>query len=96
MSNQKCQIKSTLINKCSQEFHCYSFAVKLYRGLGSCKAVNDSSNRVYKTENLNLAMFIMIAGINESKILTKDISCKCKCRLMEKGNSDQWWNNDKC
>ena len=26
----------------------------------------------------------MITGINESKTLTKDISCECKCRLMEK------------
>ena len=37
----------------------------------------------------------MITGINQSKILTKDISCECKCRIDEKNcNSDQWWNND--
>ena len=39
----------------------------------------------------------MITEINESKILTKDISCECKCRFDgRKCNSDQWWNNDKC
>ena len=39
----------------------------------------------------------MITGINESKTLTKHISCKCKCRFdARKCNSDQWWNNDKC
>ena len=39
----------------------------------------------------------MITGINESKTLTKHISCENKCRLDgRKGNSDQWWNNDKC
>ena len=50
----------------------------------------------------------MITGINESKILTKHISCEsktltkhisceCKCRFDgRKCNSDQWWNNDKC
>ena len=33
----------------------------------------------------------------ESKILTKDISCKCKCRFDgKKCNSYQWWNKDKC
>ena len=38
----------------------------------------------------------MITGINESKALTKHISCECKCRFDErKCNSDQWWNNDK-
>ena len=38
----------------------------------------------------------MITGKNESKILTKDISCKCKCKFDgRKCNSNQWWNNDK-
>ena len=39
----------------------------------------------------------MITGINESKILTKHISCECKCKFDgRKCNSDQWWNNNKC
>ena len=39
----------------------------------------------------------MIIGINESKTLTKYISCGCKCKFDgRKCNSDQWWNKDKC
>ena len=38
----------------------------------------------------------MITGINESKTLTKYISCECKCEFDKKCNSNQWWNNDKC
>ena len=39
----------------------------------------------------------MITGINESKTLINDISCKCKCKLDgRKCNSDQWWNSDEC
>ena len=39
----------------------------------------------------------MIAGINESKTLTKLISCKSTCKFYGRNfNSDQWWNNDKC
>ena len=39
----------------------------------------------------------MIKGKNESKTLTKHISCECKCRFDgRKCNSDQWWNNNKC
>ena len=39
----------------------------------------------------------MITGINESKTLTRHISCECKCKFHgRKRNSDQWWNNDKC
>ena len=39
----------------------------------------------------------MIAGINESKTLTKLISCVYKGKFDgRKCNSDQWWNNNKC
>ena len=39
----------------------------------------------------------MITGINESKTLTKHISCECKCRFDgRKCNSDHWWNSNKC
>ena len=39
----------------------------------------------------------MITGKYESKILTKDISRECKCKLdRKKYNSDQWWNSNKC
>ena len=38
----------------------------------------------------------MIAGINESKRLTKHISFECKWRFdRKKSNSDWWWNNEK-
>ena len=33
----------------------------------------------------------MITEINESKTLTKYISCKRKCKC----NGRKWWNNDK-
>ena len=46
-----------------------------------------------KIENLNLSVFNMITGINESKALTKHMSCECKCKFDgKKCNSDQWWN----
>ena len=39
----------------------------------------------------------MITGKNESKTLTKHISCECKGKFYGiKCHSDQWWNNDKC
>ena len=87
-------------NEYSQEFHFYPFVVKLDRCVGSCNTLNDLSNKVCvpnKTENLNLSVFNMITGRNESKTLTKHISTECKCKLdRRKCNSNQWWNNDKC
>ena len=104
MSNQKCMIQPTLINlypnDYSQESHYYPFAVKLDRCVESCNTLNDLFSKVCipnKTEDLNLSVFSMIRGINESKTLKKHASCECKCRFDgRKCNSDQWWNNDKC
>ena len=54
--------------------------------MGSCNTLNDLSNKVCalnETEDLNLNMFNMLTGINESKTLTKHISCEFKCKLMK-------------
>ena len=104
LSNRKRRIQPTLINlhsnEYSQEFHYHSFTVKLDRCVGSCNTFNDLSNKVCvpnKAEDLNLSLFNMITGINESKTLTKHISCEYKCKFDgTKCNSNQWWNNDKC
>ena len=97
LSHQKYMIQTTLINlhpnEYSQEFHYYPFVVKLDRCVGSFNTRNDLSNKMRlsnKAEYLNLSVFNMITGINESKTLTKHISCENKCRLDgRKGNSDQ-------
>ena len=49
-----------------------------------------------KTEDLNLFVFNIITGINQSKTLTKHI-CEFECKFDgTKCNSNQWQNNDKC
>ena len=72
---------------------------KLDKCVVSCNTLNDLSNGVCvpnKREYLNIHAFNMITGKNESKILAKNVSCKCKCRFDEKKcNSDQRWNNSK-
>ena len=59
-------------NEYSQEFHHYPFSVKLDRWIARCNALNDLSNKLcapIKIEDLNLSVFNMITGINESKKL---------------------------
>ena len=87
-------------NEYSQECHYYHFLVKLDRCVGSCNTLNDLSNKVCvpnKKDDLDLIIFNMITGFNESKALTKHISCQCKrkfCRT--KCKSYQWLKNDNC
>ena len=74
----------TNLHPYSQEFYYYPFAVKLDRCVGRCNTLNNLSNKVCitnKTEDLNLSVFNMITGINESKTLTKRISCECKMQM---------------
>ena len=86
---QKCTTQPTVIklqpNEYTQGLRYCPFVVDLDRCVGSCNTLNDSSNNVCvpnKTEELNLSMFNMVTGINESKTLAKHIACKCKCKLM--------------
>ena len=74
--------------------------VNLHRYVRSCDTVTDLSNNKHasnKIENLNLSVFNMIAGTNESQTLIKQISCACKCKFHgRKCNSNQKRNNGKC
>ena len=104
LNNQQYTILCTLFNsypnEYTQELCYYLFAVNLDGCVGSCNTLNDLSDNIYvvnETEDLNLRIFNMITGINESKILTKHKSCECKCKFDgRKHNSNQKWNNDKC
>ena len=68
--------------------------------MGSFNTLNDLSTKVCvpsETKDLNLSVFNMITGINESKTLTKHVLCEFKCKLdARKCNLNKKWNNDKC
>ena len=87
-------------NEYNEALHCHPCADKLDRCVGRCNNLNDLSNKVYvpiKTIYLNLGVFNKITGINESKTLTKHMSCEYKCKLCGRScNPDQWWKNNKC
>ena len=103
LSNQKCMTQPTIIslhpNEHSQLHYC-TFVVNLDSCTRSCNILNGLSNKVCvpnKTEDLNLILLSMITVINESKILTKHVSCEYKCKFGgRKCNSNQKWKNDKC
>ena len=103
LSNQKCTTQSTVINldpnECTQRLRYHSFVVNLDIRIRSCNTLNDLSNKLCvlnKIEDFHLSIFTMITRINESKTLTKHISCERKRKFdFRKSNSNQKWNNDK-
>ena len=71
--------------------------VNLDKFVWNCNTFNGLSNKVcVPKKDLNLSVFNMIKGKNESKTSTKHISCKYKCKFDgRKRNSNQKWDNDK-
>ena len=69
------------------------FLINLYRFVGSRNTLDDLSNKVCvpsKTEDQNLSVFNKITETNESKTLTKHISCECTSTFDSgKRNSNQ-------
>ena len=75
LNNQQSMTQATLINLHPNEYieglRYYPFALNLDRCMGSCSTPNGLSNRICasnETADLNLNVFNMITGINESKI----------------------------
>ena len=73
--------KTTLIDlnpdKYTQHSCYYPFMVRLNRYDGSYNTLDDLSSKICflnKTENVNLYVFNMVTGKNESKTRTKNIS----------------------
>ena len=65
-------------NEYTQGLYHYPFEAILNRCTGSCITLNNLSNKVCvpnKKEDLNWSNFIRITDINESKTLTKHVSC---------------------
>ena len=78
LSNQKCTNKPTIINlhpnEYTQGLYYYQLVVNFDKFVGSCNTLNDFANKVCvsnKIEALNLSVFNMITGINDSKTLAK-------------------------
>ena len=84
MNNQPCMVRPRFIDLNLDELHYYPFTISLGRCYGSCNTAEYPFGRICvpkKLEDVNMKVFNMIKGINESKTLIKYISCACRCKL---------------
>ena len=76
-----------------------SWSFSLDKCNGSCNILgylSDILSVPNKTKDVNVEVFYMITGFNESKSLIKHISCKRRYRVDgKKYNSKQIWNSHK-
>ena len=78
----------------------YPFTVSVNKYGRNRNTIDDPCARVCfanKVKNMNVEVFILMLGINETRFLVKHESCECKCRLSESVClSRQKWNHDEC
>ena len=96
LNNQPCQTR--YIN--SDEFLFYLFTVSVGKWGESCNTNDDPYVRVCvrkKATNMNVKVFYLMSGVNETRFLVQHESCECKCGLNESVcNSKQKWDYDEC
>ena len=80
------QARPTLVNINSDETLFYPFTVSFNKWGESYYTIGDPYGRVCfpnKVNNINVKVFILMSGVNETRFLVQHESCECKCGLNE-------------
>ena len=102
MNNQKCKIRSEIINVNTNEPIFYPYSITINKCKGSCNTINDPCAKLCvpgTIKNINVKVFNLMSRTNETRHIEwhKTCKCKCICRLdASVCNNKQRWNEDKC
>ena len=99
-NNQEFKIRSNIIDINNNEPLFYSYSIKINKCIGSCNNINDPHAKLCVpnvAKNINVKVFNLTSGTNETRHIGWHETCKCKCRLdASVCNTKQRWNKDKC
>ena len=98
MTNQECKVRPEIVNVNSDEPVFYPFSIKTSKCSGSCNNINNPLAKLCVPDvvkNLNVKVFNLVSGTNETRCLEWHETCKCKCRF-EHSVCKQLWNDNKC
>ena len=96
LNKRPCQAQPKLVGINSNEPFYYSFTVDVNNCVGSCSIIDDPYARMCvpnKVKNMNVKVFNLMSGVNETIFLVQRESCKC--RLNENVYNSKW-NHNKC
>ena len=93
MTNQKCKVRTEIVNVNSDESVFYPFSIKTSKFSGSCNNINNPYAKLCVSDVVKNIM----SRTNETRHIKWHETCKCKCRLdASVCNNKQRWNDDKC
>ena len=84
MNNQKCKIRSEIINVNTNEPVFYPFSIKVNKCSGSCNNINNPYAKLCVPDvvkNINVKVSIMMLFTNQARHIEWQETCKCKFRL---------------
>ena len=99
MNNQECNISDVdIVNVNGDDPVIFPFSVKTSKCSGSCCKINNPCVKLCVpgvVRNLNVQVFNLMSGTNETRHIEWHETCKCKCRFNSSVcNNKQRWNGD--
>ena len=100
MKNQECKTRPQIIDINSNNPIFYPFTIKINKCSGNCNNINNPYAKICVPEvikDLNVKVFNLMSGTNETRLINWHEKCKSKCRLDAIiRNNKQGWNKNKC
>ena len=84
MKNQECKARPEIVYGNSNNPIFYPFSIKISKCSGNCNNINNSYAKTCVPDiikNLNVKLFNLMSGTNETRFIEWHEKCKCKCRL---------------
>ena len=98
--NEKCMSTPKIINLNVDEPVFYPLSIKVNKCDRDCNNSNDPMAKLCVPDivrDMNIKVFNLLAGINETRKVVWHETCKCVCRLTSAVCNDrQEWNENKC
>ena len=98
INNQKYKVRPQIVNVNGDNPAFFPYSVKTSKCSGSCNNINNPLAKLCVPDvvkNLNVKVFNLVSGTNETRCLEWHETCKCKYRF-EHSVCKQLWNDNKC
>ena len=98
MNDKQCRTKTNIIDNYNNEPSFYLYSTEVNKCSGSFNNINDPYAKLCVPDvlkNINVKVFNLMLGTNETRYIEWHESRKCKCRLdASVCNNKQRWNKD--
>ena len=100
LKNQECKTRPQVVNVNSNNPVFYPFSIKTSKSSGNCNNINNPYAKICVPDvikDLNFKVFNLMSRTNETRLIERRETCKCKYRLDAiVCNNKQRWNKNKC